>query len=101
MRKGCLIVCLSILSLVSYAQIQGRIVDTEKKLPISFATVTYKIDSETKGVVADVQGNIIIPHNNVQQYTVSCIGYKAKEITDLSKQIIIEFSKNIFIIKEL
>ena len=63
-------------SFVSYAQTQGKIVDAQTKFPISFATVSYKIDSDTKGVVADVQGESSIPHKNIQQITVSCLGYK-------------------------
>ena len=88
---------------VSHSQIQGRIVDAQTKYPVSFATVTYKVASETRGVVADVQGDFSLPDENIQQITVSCLGYTPKEIAVISnhKPLIIELEENPFLLSEV
>ena len=93
----------AIVSFASYAQTHGKIVDTQTKLPISFATVSYKFGSDTRGVVADVHGNFSIPHKNIQQITVSCLGYIPKQIADISihNPLIIELEENIFLLDEV
>ena len=89
-------------SFVSYAQTQGKIIDAKTKLPISFATVSYKVGADTRGVVADVQGDFSIPRD-IQQITVSCLGYIPKQIADASyhKLLIIELEENALSLSEV
>ena len=91
------------LSFVLYAQTHGRIVDAQTKLPLSFATVSYKVGTDTRGVVADVQGEFSIPHKDIRQITVSCLGYNPKQIADISehKPLIIELEEIAFLLGEV
>ena len=95
--------CLSMISVALHAQIQGKIIDAKTKLPVSFSTVSYKVGTDTRGVVADVQGDFSIPHKNIQQITVSCLGYIQKQIavTPTIKPLIIEIEENTFLLGEV
>ena len=98
-----LLIILTGLPFLSHAQTQGKIVDAQTKLPVSFATVSYKVGTDTRGVVADVQGDFFIPHKDIQQITVSCLGYNPKQIADISilKPLIIELEENVFLLGEV
>ena len=102
-RITTLIFCLSIASFALCAQIQGKIIDTQTKLPVSFATVSYKVGADTRGVVAGVQGDFSIPDKDVRQITVSCLGYNPKQVTDISedKFLIVELEENSFLLGEV
>ena len=97
------IFCLSMISFASHAQTQGKIVDAKTKLPVSFATVSYKVGADTRGVVADVQGDFTITHKDIKQINVSCLGYIPKQIEDISKlkPLIIELEENSFLLGEV
>ena len=102
-RLAALLFCLSIVSFASHAQTQGKIIDAQTKLPVSFATVSYKVGSNTRGVVADVQGDFSIPDKDIRQITISCLGYMPKQIADISghNPLIIELEENIFLLNEI
>lgn len=60
--------------------IKGTVVERNSKLPISFATVVYQKNSLQKGVITDVHGKFEIVENGISSITVSCMGYKPKQV---------------------
>ena len=61
-------------------QIKGRIVEKDSKLPIAFASVTYKIQSNQKGVISDIYGEFEIAETDIDIINVSCVGFKPCKI---------------------
>ena len=102
-KKIVFVFCFCIISFAAYTQTLGRIVDAQTRLPVSFATVSYKVGIDTRGVIADVQGNFSIPHQEIQHITVSSLGYNPKQIADISKQkpLIIELEENFLLLGEI
>ncbi|HPV57317.1 MAG TPA: carboxypeptidase-like regulatory domain-containing protein, partial [Tenuifilaceae bacterium] len=82
--KGFFIVLLFVLVSVfnAYTQesIKGTVVERNSKLPISFATVVYQKNSLQKGVITDVHGKFEIVESGISSITVSCMGYKSKQV---------------------
>jgi hypothetical protein len=57
------------------AKIKGTIIEKSTRLPVSFATITYKKQSVLQGVISDVNGKFTIPDAGIKNLSVSCIGY--------------------------
>ena len=82
--------CVSIKSLILFivvlcpfllqAQIRGRIVEKDTKLPIAFASVFYQDEFSQKGFISDVHGAFEIKESAVSSFTVSCMGYRENTI---------------------
>jgi len=58
------------------AQIKGVVIEKESKLPIAFASITYQKNSLQKGVISDIHGKFEIKETDINNFTVSSIGYK-------------------------
>ena len=58
------------------AQIKGIVIEKESKLPIAFASITYQKNSLQKGVISDIHGKFEIKETDINNFTVSSIGYK-------------------------
>lgn len=89
---------------VLYPQITGFIYDKKTKLPIPFATVSYEVNSCSKGTVADMQGKFTIDDNRAASITASCMGYDSQTIslTDInSYPVTIELEEKSFSLNEL
>ena len=97
------IIFLFIISIASFSQTRGRVIDAKTKIPVSFATISYYVGSDIKGVVADVQGYFVVQHKEVQKFTVSCLGYKPLEVSVDSdtKLLIVEIEENPFLLSEV
>lgn len=67
-------------SVYSQTYLRGKIIDSDSKLPIPFASVVYQNDIGQNGTVSDVFGKFEIVGQNVKNLTVSCIGYKTQKI---------------------
>lgn len=67
----------------SYSQshIKGKITDAETKLPIAFASVIFEKNQQQSGTVSDVFGLFEITEQDIQNITVSCVGYKTTKFT--------------------
>ncbi|MGC3978139.1 MAG: DUF5686 family protein [Paludibacteraceae bacterium] len=61
--------------------IKGKVIDSETKLPVSFATVVYQKASHQNGTVSDVHGVFEITDTDISSLTVSCIGYKSEKVS--------------------
>jgi hypothetical protein len=75
-RINCLLIFLIIsLPASPQAKIKGTIIEKSTRLPVSFATITYKKQSVLQGVISDANGKFIIPDAGIKNLSVSCIGY--------------------------
>jgi hypothetical protein len=65
---------------VLLGQIKGKIIEKDSKLPIAFASVTYKKQSIQKGVISDIYGKFEIEEPDINIINVSCVGFKPGKI---------------------
>lgn len=71
-------ICNSSLGQVS---IKGIIVEKRSKLPVAFASVTYRKGSLPAGVISDIHGKFEIADSDITSLRVSCVGYRENNIT--------------------
>lgn len=57
-------------------QVKGKIIEKDSKLPIAFASVTYKKQSLQKGVISDIYGKFEIEEPGINSINVTCVGFK-------------------------
>ena len=60
--------------------INGVIVDKESRIPVAFASVTYRKESVLRGVISDAHGKFVIPDTKIESLQVSCVGYQAARV---------------------
>ena len=65
---------------VLLGQIKGKIIEKDSKLPIAFASVTYKKQSIQKGVISDIYGKFKIEEPDIKIINVTCVGFKPGKI---------------------
>lgn len=77
-----------------HGQIKGLIIEKDSKLPIAFASVVYQKQSQQKGVISDIHGKFEIKETDINNFTVSCVGYKQNKVSisalTNSKTVIVE-----------
>jgi hypothetical protein len=59
----------------SEAQVKGKVIDKENKIPIPFASVIYQVNGKNQGIITDVRGDFFIKDQGVTKVSVSCLGY--------------------------
>jgi hypothetical protein len=60
--------------------IKGIIIERSTRLPIAFASVTYRKESFLGGVISDIHGEFKIYDKEIKSISVSCVGYERKTI---------------------
>jgi hypothetical protein len=69
------------ISAFSQTYIKGIIVEKSSKLPIAFASVTYRKEALLRGVISDIHGKFEINDRGIKSLQVSCVGYQTNRIT--------------------
>jgi hypothetical protein len=99
MRRCTVFVLLTVWAAVGLqAQVRGIVVDKRTKEPVPAATLTYQSDNRRNGVSTDINGFFVVPQKSVRRFTVSCLGYRSKEISlspPIPEQLIIELDEEV------
>ena len=98
LRRACLLLCLVITSLLSYAQrsVTGRILSAEDQKPVAGATV--KVKSANRQTLTDQNGNFTINAAENETLLITSIGYAAREVkasADLTNLTLVTDAKNL------
>ena len=79
-RRACLLLCLVILSMLTYAQrsINGRILSAETQKPVPGATI--KVKGANRQAITDENGNFSITATDNETLIITSIGFAALEV---------------------
>ncbi|MBS1666128.1 MAG: TonB-dependent receptor [Bacteroidetes bacterium] len=87
-KKSCVLICLFFLPSILFAQkerVAGKIIDAETGGPVVGASITLS-DQSIKGTSTDVDGGffLLLEKNKTYTLNISSIGYRSKQLTDVT-----------------